>query len=232
MAFKEMNVNEFKTYIDGLKITRKISRVQLHHTYSPSYKHFNGSNHQKLQQNMKDYHVNTCGWNDIGQHFSIFPDGKIVTGRSLNTTPAGIKGANTGGICIECIGNFDKGGDIMADAQKNAIIGAVRILLDKFGLKPKTGVTYHAWWSSGGTSLGTYVKGKSSKTCPGTAFFGGNTKEAYEKNLLPLIDNYGNKVEETPSRLFRVQVGAYSSKANADAMAKKLKADGYDAIIV
>lgn len=37
---------------------------------------------------------------------------------------------------------------------------------------------------------------------------------------------------ETSSKMYRVQVGAYSSKANADAMAKKLKADGYDAIIV
>ena len=41
------------------------------------------------------------------------------------------------------------------------------------------------------------------------------------------------KVEATTStRIYRVQVGAYKEKANAEAMAKKLKADGYDAIIV
>lgn len=33
-------------------------------------------------------------------------------------------------------------------------------------------------------------------------------------------------------KLYRVQVGAYSVKANAEAMVKKLKADGYDAIVV
>ena len=33
-------------------------------------------------------------------------------------------------------------------------------------------------------------------------------------------------------KIYRVQVGAYSVKANAEAMQKKLKADGYDAIIV
>ena len=38
--------------------------------------------------------------------------------------------------------------------------------------------------------------------------------------------------EDTSRKIYRVQVGAYSVKANADAMAKKLKADGYDAIIV
>ena len=38
--------------------------------------------------------------------------------------------------------------------------------------------------------------------------------------------------EDTSGKIYRVQVGAYSVKANAEAMAKKLKADGYDAVIV
>ena len=46
----------------------------------------------------------------------------------------------------------------------------------------------------------------------------------------------GLKEKEQPStttgKLYRVQVGAYSQKANAEAMQKKLKAAGYDAIIV
>ncbi len=33
-------------------------------------------------------------------------------------------------------------------------------------------------------------------------------------------------------KTYRVQVGAYSNRANAEAMQKKLKADGYDAVIV
>lgn len=182
-----MTVEEFKTYIAGYKFTRKIKKVQLHHTYSPSYKNFNGSNHQKLQQGMKDYHIKSCGYSDIAQHLTIFPDGMVMLGRSLNTKPAGIKNANTGAICIECVGNFDKGGDIMTDAQKHAIVYVVKVLLDKFGLNAQSGVTYHAWWTSSGYELGTYVEGTSSKTCPGTNFFGGNTREAYEKNLLPLL---------------------------------------------
>ena len=187
-------VEEFKSYMSALKVTRNIKRVQLHHTWSPSYKNFTGNNHQTLQKNMQNYHVGSCGWADIGQHFTIFPDGVIMTGRSMNSSPAGIANANTGGICVECIGNFDKGGDVMTEAQKNAIVGAVKVLLDRFGLSASGGVTYHAWWSGGGTNLGTYVAGKSQKTCPGTNFFGGNTKEAYEKNLRPLVENYGREV--------------------------------------
>jgi N-acetylmuramoyl-L-alanine amidase len=40
-----------------------------------------------------------------------------------------------------------------------------------------------------------------------------------------------NKPTE-PSKLYRVQVGAYSSKANAEAQKKRLQAAGFDAIIV
>ncbi len=180
-------VEAFKEYMTKLNVTRKIKIVQLHHTYSPSYKQFTGDNHISLQNGMRNYHINTNGWSDIAQQFTIFPDGVIMTGRDMNVAPAGIKGANSNGICIECLGNFDKGGDAMTDAQKNAIIGAVKVLLDRFGLNAKDNVTYHAWWTSGGTSLGDYVKGKSAKTCPGTNFFGGNTRRAFEEHLLPLL---------------------------------------------
>ena len=195
MAFRTFNVESFKTYIDNLKISRKIKLIQLHHTYSPSYKHFNGKNHQTLQQNMKTYHTKTNGWSDIGQNLTIFPDGVIMLGRPLNVAPAGIKGANSNGICIECLGNFDKNGDTMTEAQKNAIVGVVSVLLTKFNLNADDNVTYHSWWSSDGRDLGDYFKNASAKTCPGTNFFGGNTLTAYTKNLKPLIENYG-KVEK------------------------------------
>lgn len=43
--------------------------------------------------------------------------------------------------------------------------------------------------------------------------------------------NLTKKVAE-PTKIHRVQVGAYSKKENAEAMVKKLKKDGYEAIIV
>ena len=189
--FKSFNKDTFKEYIDTLKVTRGISRVQLHHTYSPSYKDFTGSNHEALQNGMRNYHVNTNEWADIGQHFTIFPDGVIMTGRDIETKPAGIYGANTGAICIECLGNFDIGGDVMTEEQKEAIVAVTKILLDKFGLSAADDVTYHAGWGADGREIGDYVKSASVKTCPGTNFFGGNGLTAYRNNLQPLIENYG-----------------------------------------
>ena len=131
---KRIELNDFKNYIDSLKVTRKIKLIQMHHTYSPSYKDFTGNNHLALQRGMRNHHVNTNGWADIGQHFTIFPDGTVVTGRDLDASPAGIYGANTGAICIECLGNFNIGGDVMTEEQKGAIVAVTKILLDKFGL--------------------------------------------------------------------------------------------------
>ena len=190
----KISIGEFGSYINNLSINRAITKIQLHHTYSPSYKNFTGNNHEALQKGMKNYHVNTNGWADIGQHFTIFPDGVIMTGRNLESNPAGIYGANTGAICIECLGNFDKGGDVMTEAQKSAIVEFVKMLSDKFNLDVSKDIVYHAWYTSSGTAIGDYVSGKSSKTCPGTNFFGGNTAAAYQNNLKPLIEN---RVKET-----------------------------------
>lgn len=188
--FKSYNIEQFRKYVESLNISRVINRLQLHHTYSPSYKQFTGSNHAALQTAMRNCHIKTNGWSDIAQHFTIFPDGVIMSGRSLEMVPAGIKGANSGAICIECLGNFDKGGDAMTKEQQEAIVAVVKILLDRFSLSAKDCITYHGWWTSGGKYLGDYIPSKSSKSCPGTNFFGGNTRSSYENNLLPLIENY------------------------------------------
>lgn len=208
MAFKEFTIPEFQKYINSIQLTRAIKWIQLHHTYSPSYKHFNGKNHQTLQQNMKTYHTKTNGWSDIGQNLTIFPDGVIMLGRPLNVAPAGIKGANSSGICIECVGNFDIGEDVMTELQKETIVAVTKILLDKFNLNASDNVTYHCWWGADGREIGDYYKGVSTKTCPGTNFFGGNGLTAYRNNLQPLIENYGveeeveniiyNSIDEVP----------------------------------
>lgn len=53
------------------------------------------------------------------------------------------------------------------------------------------------------------------------------------KNVSDVVEaTKTDAVKETTNKLFRVQIGAYSEKANAEAQAKKLKDMGFDAIIV
>jgi hypothetical protein len=182
--------SEFSDWLNLQNVTRKIQLIQQHHTYAPSYKDFNGNNHVKLCENMRNYHVNVNGWQDIAQNFTIFPDGKIVVCRSINTIPAGIKGVNTYGICIENIGNFDKDNDIMNEEQKQSIILVAKILLENFSLKPSDqSIVYHHWYDLN-TNKRITVEGQGvTKSCPGTNFFGGNTIVDFNKHFLPLIFN-------------------------------------------
>ncbi|MNT08488.1 N-acetylmuramoyl-L-alanine amidase [compost metagenome] len=156
--------------------------------------------------------MKTHGWSATGQHFSTFENGKIAVSldRPLNTSPAGIYGANTGAICIENIGNFDLGGDKITDEQKKTIAYLYACLADKFNLPVDTEhIVYHHWYAADGEKIVDFKTGNSisrklpSKTCPGTNFFGdGNTVAAANKTLIPMIkaelSNLKTKVEDEP----------------------------------
>ena len=192
-----MTPAEFKTWIHK-QGNYKYTGLQVHHTWMPDYSCFykaNGKHEDELtrQYNTQQYHKKTNGWGDIAQHFTIFPNGAIVTGRKLsNTTAIGIKGWNSNKICIEIYGNFDKGKDVMTKEQKEAVITVYGELCKKFKITPSVStIRCHAWFTAGGTYLGDYNSKRSAKTCPGTNFMGfGNSKAAIRDNFIPLIKNY------------------------------------------
>ncbi|MEC0127162.1 peptidoglycan recognition protein family protein [Paenibacillus pabuli] len=127
--FLLMEPSEFKVWLDKQNITRKIDKLQVHHTASPNYstrQMINGIAKQdvwKCLEGMRSYHLSQ-GWSGTGQNITVLEDGRIAISldRDLNKTPAGIKGANTGALCIEIIGNFDQGGDTMTAIQKQTVV--------------------------------------------------------------------------------------------------------------
>lgn len=185
-GFLKMSLPEFVAWIQEQRIARTVLTVQQHHTWSPSYVHFNGTNHFERQSAIKNYHVRNNGWQDIGQHFTTFPDGTIMTGRSLELTPACIYGANRDSICMEHFGNFDKGGDVMTPEQRETIVKMTAALCDKFRLPLNSfSIIYHHWFdlNSGKRNNGT----GNNKSCPGTNFFGGNKVDDFNRDFLPLL---------------------------------------------
>jgi hypothetical protein len=165
-----LELSEFANWLNLQNITRKIKLIQQHHTYIPAYKHFKGDNHFKLCESMERSHLER-GFAEIGQNFTTFPDGKIMVCRSLNKIPAGIKGANSYGICIENVGNFNAGADTMNKSQRDTIIAMTKTLLSKFSLVPNDqSVVYHHWYD---LTLGKRITREGSgttKTCPVTDY--------------------------------------------------------------
>jgi SH3-like domain-containing protein len=187
-GFIKLTINEFEKWISNIKIGRTVLKIQQHHTYIPSYIHFNGTNHFERQLGMKNYHIHQNGWRDIGQHFTIFPDGIVMTGRSLELSPACIANQNANSICIENFGNFDLNGDVMNSSQKEAIIAVTAALCKKFNLPVNSNsIVYHHWFrlDNGFRNNGT----GNNKSCPGTNFFGGNKVVDFEQHFAPLIND-------------------------------------------
>lgn len=187
-GFTLLELHEFKSWLMKQQVIRNVHLIQNHHTWVPSYKHFEDRGHFPLLESMKNVHVGIRGWSDIGQHFTIFPDGRIGTGRPLGKNPACISGKNDGAICIENLGDFDEGKDEMTQEQKESIIHVNAMLNVKFGLRPGLdNNVYHHWFSA--------------KTCPGTAFFGGNTRVAAEANFIPLVNTEWEKIKSSLNEL-------------------------------
>lgn len=180
-----MNRVGFYEYLQRTTFKREIKLVQNHHTWKPNYSNFNGDDHFDDLKAMDRYHENKRGWSDIGQNITIFPDGMIGICRPIDKAPAGIKGANSKGICIEAYGNFDIGGDEMTEDHKESILFVNAALCNKFNLTPdKNSIVYHHWWTASGKRTDGV---NSAKSCPGTNWFGGNKVEDAESNFIPLI---------------------------------------------
>lgn len=207
------NAKEVRSWLARQKVTRKITRLQVHHMDLPSYSTWEKTDkklfdepHFGRTQSLSDYGRRTWGvgasdghGHYIAQHFNVFPDGKITTGRNLNSTPIGIRGWNTNAICIEIYGCFDKGHDTMTKEQKEAVVYLYGELCKRFDIPVNTThIRPHCWFTAGGTYLGKYNPSRSAKTCPGTAFWGYGCSPDGFAHFIKDIKNYVNGKKEEP----------------------------------
>ncbi|WP_165000288.1 S-layer homology domain-containing protein [Anaerophilus nitritogenes] len=160
---------EIITIEELLKRLEKYTYKQLHihHTFKPDHSNFNGKNHIALQEGMYRYHTETKKWQDIGQHVTLAPDGKFITGRDFSTSPASIAGWNKGAFAVEMIGNFDVGKDQLKGEQKRSILMLSKYFADRFGYDC---IKFHR--------EGPGVR----KTCPGTSI----KKDTFIKEVMSM----------------------------------------------
>ena len=185
--FSLFDFSEFCQWFEGLQVKRAINIIQNHHTWLPDYVAFRLlPDHFHWLESMENFQVTQNGFAQIAQNFTTFPDGTIAVCRPLDVIPAGIKGANQYGVCIEHLGNFDTGKDTMTEDHKNTIVKLNALLCKKFSVHINTtDIVYHHWYDiiTGKRTDGTGTV----KTCPGTNFFGGNSVQNCNDNFLPLV---------------------------------------------
>ena len=235
------NGKDVKEWLSKQKVTRKITRLQVHNTFLPDYTTWEKTDkkvfsepHFGRAQSLDDYGKKTWGYSDghghyTAQNFTVFPDGKIIVSRNLNSKPIGIKGWNDGALCIEIYGNFDKGKDIMNTSQKKAIIYLYGELCKKFKIPVDTAhIRPHCWFTAGGSYLGKYNSSRSAKTCPGTNFWGVGCSPSGFNKFLADIKEYvnGKEVQASPTD---DKFKQYIAKVNTDGLnARKGPGTEYD----
>ena len=109
---------------------------------------------------------------------------------------------------------------LVADICKRNGIKKLLWKADKslIGQVDKQNMTVHRWFAN--------------KSCPGEYLYSRHSDIAAKVNAL-LGDSAGETAQTpTTQTLYRVQVGAYSKKANADAMLEKIKKAGFDTYMV
>lgn len=194
--FLLLNRSEFKNWLDKQIVSRTINILQVHHTWQPRYSSFTGSNHFSLLESMRNSHIGR-GFTDIAQQFTTFPDGTIGISlkRTMNMSPAGIKGLNARGICIENLLNGDKNGDILSTEHQKTILYLYACLAIKFNIPIDTShIVYHHWMSANGLPAFNFVTGASTgllpaKSCPGDEWWNkqGNTVADANRSFIPQL---------------------------------------------
>jgi hypothetical protein len=152
--FRALNRQQFADLVPDYHWTRRIWRVDMHHTWYPTHASYVGLS---SIERMDRFHREERGFDCIAQHVTIAPDGIIWTGRNWNKTPASVGfGMNEGVFMFEVIGNFDQGHDRLEGAQLASVVTVIESVQARFRL-PVQALLFH------------HEVPQTEKTCPGTS---------------------------------------------------------------
>lgn len=106
---------------------RKIEKIIIHCSATPEGR-------DVKMETIRSWHLQR-GWSDIGYHYVIELDGKIVSGRPLERVGAHCRGENTGSIGICYVGGLDaemNPKDTRTKEQRAALHSLLYDLTDNF----------------------------------------------------------------------------------------------------
>lgn len=127
--------------LDLLDTARTISEIIVHCTATPEGKDF-------TVDDVRAWHK-VRGFSDIGYHYLIYPDGRVMLGRPIGQVGAHVEGHNTGTIGISYFGGVSADGKTAKDTrthrQRSALLWLVHALIAKHkGVRKVTGHNQYA----------------------------------------------------------------------------------------
>ncbi|WP_226663429.1 N-acetylmuramoyl-L-alanine amidase [Microbulbifer aggregans] len=111
----------------GLKIP-KVSQLVSDWDFDSIVLHHSGNSGEKDPRAIEAKHIQDRGWDDVGYHYLIHPNGTIYEGRKIYHKGSHVSGANTGKIGILLMGDFNEQWWDFDDTLSNSHISAANRL--------------------------------------------------------------------------------------------------------
>lgn len=120
------------------KQTPKYFKMDYDWNYNTIVIHHSGNGGETDPMGIENLHMTKNGWDDVGYHYLIRPDGSIYEGRSLVLKGSHVEQANTGKIGILLMGDyednfFDFSNDSLQPKQLISAIELIKTLKGSFG---------------------------------------------------------------------------------------------------
>lgn len=161
------------------------------------------------------------GNREASANYYIGPDGVICAGVSETRRPwtSSSNFNDQRSVTIEVSNNSGAPNWTVSDASYKSLIKLCADICKRYNITPH-------WDSTIYGSL-TVHRQFCNTLCPGPFLYNKITSGQVERDIKAAM---GSKPEPETKKLYRVQVGAFKKKGNADNLAKKLKDKGYDVI--
>lgn len=229
MNLRKLFLTENDCYKAGKTITPK--GIMLHSTgaNNPSLKRYVGPDDGLLGKNEYNNHWNQAkpDGRQVCVHAFIgkLDDGSIAT---YQTLPWNMRGWHAGGNANDTHIGFEICEDNLTDTSYfNAVykeaLDICAYLCKLYGLTEQNIICHSEGYKLGIASNHADVMHWFPKH--------GKTMDTFRSAVKAIITEEDKASEQGIKKYYRVQVGAYSAKANAEAMLKKLKTAGFDAFI-
>lgn len=120
------------------------NKILIHHTASPNSTDYSQAHAYSLARSIQNYHMDSNGWSDTGQHFTVSRGGYVMEGRhfSLSKLTAGsgmVQGAHCPGQNDQAIGIENEGtytSTTPTAALYNKLVDLCAYIADQYNLSP------------------------------------------------------------------------------------------------
>ena len=120
-------------------------RITVHHTQG--HMAIRREDAVATARGIQDFHMNSRGWADVGYHFMIDGEGRILEGRPVETIGAHAANANEGNVGIALMGDFNKQKPTTAQLESLERLAAYLAVRYKIDTTQKGHLEGHRNWT-------------------------------------------------------------------------------------